>query len=269
MLAGVEAAGEGDQVHPGVGRQRRPGTGPVAQHQVGHAGRHAGLLQQAHQVDRRVGGELARLEHEGVARGQAGCHLPGDLQQRVVPRRDQGAHAHRLADHAGDHVGPPGVHRPFELLTSDPAEVPEDGGDVVDVVPALHQSLARVEGLRSRQRGPVPLEQVGHGEEHVGACGRGGAGPGAAVEGTAGGGDRGFGVDRSGLVDLPDQGAVSRAVDLAAASGARGQPAPLDVDSATATPPGEGHPGDRHHRCWCCVWRTIVLLSQRPSLSML
>ena len=55
--------------------------------------------------DRGARGQLAGLEDEGAARGDRRGDLPGGLQQRVVPRRDERAHADRLGHHAADHVG--------------------------------------------------------------------------------------------------------------------------------------------------------------------
>ena len=56
--------------------------------------------------------QLAGLEHERVAGQQGRGHLPRRLQQRVVPRRDQAAHADRLVHHAADGVGDAGVDHP-------------------------------------------------------------------------------------------------------------------------------------------------------------
>ena len=43
-----------------------------------------------------------RLQHDGVAGRECGCHLPRRHHQRVVPRRDRRDHADRIApDHAG------------------------------------------------------------------------------------------------------------------------------------------------------------------------
>ena len=57
--------------------QRRTGVRPGAEDQVADAGRQAGLVEQPHQVDRGVRRELAGLEHEGVAGGEARGDLPG------------------------------------------------------------------------------------------------------------------------------------------------------------------------------------------------
>ena len=146
-LAGGETAGEGDQVDARVLGERRARPGPGTDDEVGHAGRQPGLLEQPHQVDGRVRRELARLEHEGVAGRQAGGDLPGHLEEWVVPGRDQAADSDRLVDDPADHVGVARVDHPAGLLGGDVAVVAEDADHVVDVVLALDQPLAGVEGL--------------------------------------------------------------------------------------------------------------------------
>ena len=103
-----------------------PASGPGAEHEVADPGRQPGLVEQAHQVDGGVRRQLAGLEHERVAGREAGRDLPGDLEQRVVPRRDQAAHADRLVHDPADDVGVAGVDHPAGLLGGDAAVVAED-----------------------------------------------------------------------------------------------------------------------------------------------
>ena len=228
--AGLQAAGEGDQVDPRVRRQRRARVRSGAEHQVADTGRQAGLLEQPHQVDRGVRGELARLQHEGVAGRQARRDLPGDLEQRVVPRRDQAAHADRLVHDPADHVGVAGVDHPAGFLGRDPAVVAEHGDDVVDVVLRLDQALAGVERLHPRDRVLVAHQQVGDPQQQVTALAGRRRRPRAGVERTMGRLDRGLGVVGRRLVDLGDQGPVRGAADLAAITGSGRAPLPVDVE---------------------------------------
>ena len=92
-----------------------PACGPVADHEVADPGRQAGLVEQPHQVDRGVRRELAGLEHEGAAGRERRRDLPGDLEQRVVPGRDQPADADGLVHDPADHVGAAGVDDPARL----------------------------------------------------------------------------------------------------------------------------------------------------------
>jgi hypothetical protein len=95
--AGAGRAGEGHHVDIGMRAQRRADTRAVAVDEVEHAGRHAGGMQHFSEdrgVERR---HFGRLQHHRAAGGECRQHLAGDLVDRPVPRRDETAHAHRLA----------------------------------------------------------------------------------------------------------------------------------------------------------------------------
>ena len=128
--------------------------------------------------------------------GQAGRDLPGGLQQRVVPRRDQAAHADRLVHDAADHVGLAGVDHPTGVLRRDVAVVVEHADHVVDVVLALDEALAGVERLGAGDRGLVARQQVGDAVQQRAALERRAARPVTVVEGVARGADRGRGCPR-------------------------------------------------------------------------
>ena len=175
-------------------------------------------------MDGRVRGDLARFEHEGVARQQAGSHLPTRLKEWVVPRRDEPADADRLTDHpaldarstleghvVGRWLGQAGV-------------VAKDARHVVDVVFALDQSLAGVEGLLAGQGVLVPQQQIGDAPEESSTVSPRGGRPGAVVEGGPGGSDGGSGVRFGGLVHDPHDGAVGRAGDDTSTALGRGHP---------------------------------------------
>ena len=240
--AGLQPAGEGDQVDPGVLGEQRARLGSGTEHQVADAGRQPGLLEQPHQVDARVRRQLARLEHEGVAGGQAGRDLPAGLEQRVVPGRDQPADAERLVDDPADHVGVAGVDHAAGVLGGGAAVVAEHRDHVGDVVLALDQALAGVHRLGLGDRVGVSLEQVGGAQQEVAALAGRRRRPGSLVEGAVGGVDRGRGVLGPGLVDLGDDLAVGRADDRAATAGERTHPRSVDVE----------------------VWHPVVPLAGRP-----
>ena len=113
-----------------------------------------------------------------------GATFQDDLEQRVVPRRDQAADADRLVHDPADHVGVAGVDDPAGVLGGDPAVVAEDRDDVGDVVLALDQPLAGVERLQPGDGVGVALEQVGDAEQQVAALAGGRARPGPVVEGA-------------------------------------------------------------------------------------
>ena len=189
-----DAAGERDQVDVRVLGQRRAGLGPGAEHQIGDAGGQPGLLQRPHQQDRGRRRQLARLEHEGVAGQQRRGHLPGRLQQRVVPRRDQSADADRLVDHAADRIRAAGVDHPAGLGAADAGVVAEARRDVVHVVLGFDEPLAGVERLGAGEILAVAVDQVGGAQQHVRPFAFRRARPRARVEGLARRGDRGVGV---------------------------------------------------------------------------
>ncbi len=88
-------AGKGDLVHVGVLHQSLAGA-PVSGHDVHHPGRETDLLAQLGKAQRRQRGEFGRLEHHGVSHGERGGNLPGQHQEREVPRDDLPDHSHRL-----------------------------------------------------------------------------------------------------------------------------------------------------------------------------
>lgn len=107
-----ESAGEGDEVDVGVFGE--PGAHGVAGagDEVGDTVGQSGLGEEPDQVDRGERGDLAGLEHEGVARGEGRGDLPAGLEQRVVPRGDQGADADRFVHDDTVHIGVAACRRP-------------------------------------------------------------------------------------------------------------------------------------------------------------
>ena len=228
--AGDQATGEGHQVDARVLDQGRGRVGTGAEDEVADARGQPGLLEQPHQDDAGVRRQLARLEHEGVAGGEAGRDLPGGLEERVVPRRDERTHADRLVDDAAEHVLAAGVDDPAGVLGGDVAVVPEHRDHVRDVVLALDQPLAGVHRLGQRHLVGVALEEVGQSEQQVAALAGGGRRPGTVVEGVVRRRDGGARVVGAGLVDLRHEGAVGGAADGAPAAGRRAHPSPVDVE---------------------------------------
>ena len=96
QLAGRDVAGERHHRDVGVRHERVAGGLALAGHDVEHAGREdvGGDLGESQRAERR---ELRRLEHDGVAGRERGADLPGRHVERVVPRRDRGDDAERVA----------------------------------------------------------------------------------------------------------------------------------------------------------------------------
>jgi ParB family chromosome partitioning protein len=166
-LTGGQPAGERDQVDAGVGDHGGADRGARAEQQVDHAVRYAGFRCQTYEVHSGQWGDLARLAHHRVPGGQRGGELPGQLQQRVVPRGDERAHAHRLVHHPAEHVRVAGVDHPAGVRVGEARVVAEHGGDVVDVDPSFAHGLAGVGALRPRECLAVSREEVRDRAQHV------------------------------------------------------------------------------------------------------
>jgi len=143
-------AGEGDLVEALVPHQCRARAAVAGDH-VEHALRQAGLVRQLGERERREGGVLGRLEHDGAARRERGRHLPRQHQQREVPRDDLAtdAHARPARELALEQGGPTGVV----------VEVPRHQRDVE--VARLADRLAVVERLQHGQQARVLLDLAG------------------------------------------------------------------------------------------------------------
>ncbi len=173
-------------------------------------------------------GQFAGLEDKAAARRQRRGDLPGRLQQRVVPWRDQGADTHGLVLDSADHRGAAGIHHPAGILAGELAEVLEAIGDVVHVDFAFHQALARVQRLRAREVILALAQPVGHVDQERAALQRRLAGPFAGVEGCPGSLHSAGGILSGSLGDSAHQFAVGRAVDVPGAAVGRCSPAAAD-----------------------------------------
>ena len=101
LLAGGDVAGDRDHVDLGVVDQRVADAVAAAEHDVDDAfGQDVG--HDFRELQRRQRRLLGRLEHHRVAAADRRRQLPGHHHQRIVPRRDRGDDADRVAaDHRG------------------------------------------------------------------------------------------------------------------------------------------------------------------------
>ena len=97
--AGARGAREADHVDVRMRGERGTDAGPVAVHEVEHARRHARLVEDFGEDDGAAGRFLRRFQDDGIAGGERGRDLGGDLVERPVPGRDHRDDAKRLMHH--------------------------------------------------------------------------------------------------------------------------------------------------------------------------
>ncbi len=228
LLAGIDTAGKGDQVDVVVLGQLGADAGARSEHRVDHPPGEAGLFGQFGHLEGGQRGELARLHDDGTAGRQRRGHLPGRLQQGIVPGGDLPADADRLAHDAAAGFGLGRIDRLAALLVGQPGVVAEDPGDVVHVPAALLHRLAGIEALEPRQLLAIALDQRRQAVEQRAAPHCRGGGPFARVKGGARRGDGGAGILAGTLRDLGDHRAVGRVDDLP--DGTRTRLDPFAVD---------------------------------------
>ena len=184
--------GEGDLVDAGMLHERHP-DGARPRDDVDDAGRQLGLLAHLGEEERRERGGRGGLEDDRVAGGQGRRDLPGQHQQREVPRDDLRGHAERDRATARERV--------VELVG--PARVvPEVGRGERDVdVAALLDRLARVHRFEDGELAAALLEDPGDPEQVLRPLLARQLAP-APVLGTARGLDREIDVDGGGARDL-------------------------------------------------------------------
>ena len=161
VLAHFRRAGEADLPHGGMLEKKRGERPRRAHHQVGHAGRQAGVGQAGEHLEQGQRGLLGRPAHDRTAGGQRRRDLPARQGRGEVPGSDRPDDAHRVLDR----VVPLGDVR---------------GGDhpAVGALPLLGEPLEGVRGvedlrLRLGQRfalllGQRPGDRVGALAEELG-----------------------------------------------------------------------------------------------------
>ena len=134
---------------PGCSAHRRADLGPEAVDEIEHALRHAGLMQDLGEDQRRGRRVFRGLQDHGAAGGKRRRDLAGDLVERPVPRRDHADDADRLAhDHGG-------AERLLELVVLEHVEgVSEVAEAGAGLQPSRPTAAARPSRRRWRRRYP-------------------------------------------------------------------------------------------------------------------
>ena len=169
------AADEGDTSHAGIGDER-------VSHVVAHSGDHVDHARRedvdeiVDQGQDRQGGELARLQHDGVARDQRRRYLRDGEHERMVEGDDASGHSERLAQRvvqsivsdrnrlASGHQGKAG-------------EVPHLGSRDANIIAHLPDGAAVVGCVDGGQFIPPPLDDVGQPQQGLRPRERGLGGP--------------------------------------------------------------------------------------------
>jgi hypothetical protein len=109
-----------------------------------------------------------RLEHQGVAGGQGRGDFPGGHHDRVVPRRNRGDHANRIATHHAGVARQVFAAELAGLAAHGAGEEPEhiDRGAQV-VLTGQVQRLAAVQGFETGEQVGVFFDGVGDVQQQV------------------------------------------------------------------------------------------------------
>jgi hypothetical protein len=212
LLAGREVAGERGHAHTGMGDERRTDRLALTEDHVDHA-LGEDLSHDVGELERGQRGPLRRLQHHGVARSQRGRQLPGGHHQRVVPGRDRGDHADRVApDHArvARHIFAGGAAGETAGGAGEKPEAVDDRRQLV--FERARRRLAAVLRFQARERGRLGLDPIGELQEQHAALGRRGTRPGGKR--SARGGNRGIDLAGRGFLDDRDGLAGRRVQNL-------------------------------------------------------
>ncbi|MCY1526860.1 hypothetical protein D9M68_619040 [compost metagenome] len=207
-LAGTHRAGEGHHAHQRVRYQRAADGRAASEDDIDHARRQQ-LIDELGQAQGGQRGLFGGLEDHGVAGGERRAELPGRHHQGVVPGRDGGDHADRVAaDHRGEarQVFPGRRTGKAAAGAGEEAEHIGYGGKLV--VQCGGVGFAAVVGLQLRQLFGVRFDAVGKLEQQGGAVPRGGPRP--AFEGRIGGTHRGVHLGFAGFGNLHQHRAGGR-----------------------------------------------------------
>ena len=130
------------------------------------------LLEDARERDDRGRSVRRRLDDDRVAGDERGHGLPRRDRHREVPRRHEGADAHRLADAHRELVrqlrGCREAEEPAPLARGEEGHVDR----FLDVAPRLGEDLAHLARHQARELLLVALQDLARGVEHLGAPGR-------------------------------------------------------------------------------------------------
>jgi len=232
-------AREGDLADGGVIEERvADGGGARRGDDVHGAGGQAGLGGELADREGGVGRELGGLDHRGAAAGEGGPELARDHGGGEVPRRDERADAHGLADRedalvAGARWGEVAVEA--DALAGGPLD---EGAGVGDLAAGLSEGLALLGGHEGGEAVLVALHEPGELGEGLATLGGGRGAPGG--EGFRGGVRGAGGVGGPGVGDVAERGVRRGVDDGQGRARPRGDALAADVEVALRDREGHG-----------------------------
>jgi hypothetical protein len=149
--------GEGKTAQGGMTDQGWPDGGTGPEHEVEDTSGKREVDQPTEQMDGRSGGQLGRLENDGVAEGQGGDRLADDRGEGKVPRRDKEEGTDRLMDQLMT-LSRGTASRSAQGRSGLPEEVSGVGQSGVDLGLRLAEGLAVLPGDEGGEVKTVPVE---------------------------------------------------------------------------------------------------------------
>ena len=182
---GLGRSGEGHHIDPRVKANRLAGIGAGAGDDVQHATRDSRLHRQFGNTKRRQRRLLGRLDHHRAAGGQRRTDLPGQHQQREIPRQHRADNADRLAHDKRHRVLADRGRLVIELV--DGLGMPDQRVDGLGNIDggAITNRLAGIDRFQDRQLVPVAADQLGKPDQHRLALGRMKAAPAPVIKSLA------------------------------------------------------------------------------------
>ena len=236
-LASDKTASEGDHVHLRMRGQRCARFGASAGNEVGNTCRNTQIIDDVHEQNCCVRSQLRRLEHKGIARGQARCDLPCGLQQWVVPRRDQATDTDRFTHNTRDDGRVIRIHETTGIIARELTEVLEAGDDVIHIGCRLRQALAGIHSLcpgkfiLTLPDGSTDVEY----QPAALSCAPGCPGTFSGTsESSVGGGNGALGVGRVCFRNFGDERAIGRALNSASVASGCSGPGTVDEQRGRA-----------------------------------
>src|SRR5947209_7967250 len=173
VLAGVDAAREGDRADVRMGHETVADDGAGSRDHVHDAGRKARFVEHLDESRGTEGREAGRLQDERATGNEGGPALPGRDRHREIPGRDQADRSDREAGRQAHLVRQLGRHGLPEHPATLAGRVLVEVNDLLDIAAALRDDLAHFRRHGSREVLFLPSEDTGGLQQQLSAPRRG------------------------------------------------------------------------------------------------